>query len=574
MEFPEEEPIDLSEDDLILIALTSEEMIYQQQQMLANQNAEMARCQSPEHVDGPRTENASGPGMDNASGLGTENARGPSRESASDPSTESASDPSRESASDPSTESASDPSRESASDPSRESASDPSRESASDPSRESASDPSRENVADHSTATTSNEVAGLQVDQGPGTDADGGAQAAAQTPSENLPEKTDMSKSQDEVPHELENQFILRVPPEYASTIRKMVRSRDVAMKDKLKIDLSPDGRRATVEVDKVSLAAKLVDLPCVVGSMKTFDKKTFFTTADISQMLVCTTADDQPQSSPEEPVASADLDLMDISEREKKKSYTWKHGITPPLKNVRKKRFRKTTKKLADLKELEEISFSEYVDSPAVEKEVKRLLYSDAEAISARWEVIAEGEDKEIESQGCISGFKISPGSSGEKRGRISSEYNILREMFSFSIDNEEEEETSSTKKDEDEDEEEEDEEDEDEDMIEEEEETDCEEDLERELQAKLLESNLYKSKEASNALVLTIQKQIHFLERKLRNIQCQTQRQNHLFMKVESLPLKNHLKSVLEKLNLEEKQRNEQLISLQEKLKCILKK
>uniref|UniRef100_G1SLX7 TATA-box binding protein associated factor 7 like n=1 Tax=Oryctolagus cuniculus TaxID=9986 RepID=G1SLX7_RABIT len=302
-----------------------------------------------------------------------------------------------------------------------------------------------------------------------------------------------MTKSQDEVPHELENQFILRVPPEYASTIRKMVRSRDVAMKDKLKIDLSPDGRRATVEVDKVSLAAKLVDLPCVVGSMKTFDKKTFFTTADISQMLVCTTADDS-RSSPEEPVASADLDLMDISEREKKKSYTWKHGITPPLKNVRKKRFRKTTKKLADLKELEEISFSEYVDSPAVEKEVKRLLYSDAEAISARWEVIAEGEDKEIESQGCISGFKISPGSSGEKRGRISS--------------------------------------------------------------------------------VLTIQKQIHFLERKLRNIQCQTQRQNHLFMKVESLPLKNHLKSVLEKLNLEEKQRNEQLISLQEKLKCILKK
>lgn len=45
------------------------------------------------------------------------------------------------------------------------------------------------------------------------------------------------------------------------------------------------DARRAVVEVDNVSLAAKLVDLPCVIGSLKTLDKKSFYKTADVSQV-------------------------------------------------------------------------------------------------------------------------------------------------------------------------------------------------------------------------------------------------------------------------------------------------
>lgn len=45
------------------------------------------------------------------------------------------------------------------------------------------------------------------------------------------------------------------------------------------------DGRHAVVEVEDVSLNAKLVDLPCVIGSLKTIDNKTFYKTADISQV-------------------------------------------------------------------------------------------------------------------------------------------------------------------------------------------------------------------------------------------------------------------------------------------------
>ncbi|KAL2768457.1 transcription initiation factor TFIID subunit 7-like isoform 1, partial [Daubentonia madagascariensis] len=390
-----------------------------------------------------------------------------------------------------------------------------------------------------------------------------------------------MSERQDELPFELENQFILRLPLEHACTVRNLIHSGSVTTKDKLKIDLSSDGRHALVEVEDVSLAAKLVDLPCVIGSLKTLDKKNFYKTADISQMLVCT-ADGDLHSSPEEPVTSTDLKVIGKNEREKQKKYVWKHGITPPLKNVRKKRFRKTTKKLIDFKQIEEISFAEYIESPDVEKEVKRLLCSDAEAVCARWEVISEDETKEIESQGSIPGFEISPGVSGYMRGHIS-EYGMLREMFSDSSSDseEEEEEEEEDEDDEDEDEddeeeddEEEDEEDEDEDADEEEEEDDSEEDLERELQAKFIESGQYEAKEGASSIVLEIQRQIHYMEKKLHEIQGKAQRQKDLIMKVENLTLKSHLQSVMEQLKLQENQKIEQLISLQEQLKCFLEK
>uniref|UniRef100_A0A8C0K3Q0 TATA-box binding protein associated factor 7 like n=1 Tax=Canis lupus dingo TaxID=286419 RepID=A0A8C0K3Q0_CANLU len=315
-----------------------------------------------------------------------------------------------------------------------------------------------------------------------------------------------MSKTQDEPPHELENQFILRLP---------LVRNPYVNFN--FSYLSSADGRHAIVEVEEISLAAKLVDLPCVIGSLKTLDKKTFYKTADVSQMLVCTPGAEL-QSSPEEPVTSTGLKAIRKSEKERQKKYIWKHGITPPLKNVRKKRFRKTTKK--------------YIESPDVEKEVKRLLCSDAEAVSARWEVIAEDETKEIESQGSILGFAVSPGLSDYMQGHILSEYGMLREMSSDS---------SSNSDDDDDDDDDDNDEDEDDDDDEDEDEED----------------------EEKDNYVMDIQKQIHYMERKLQEIQCKAQRQKDLIMKVENLTLKNHLQSMLEQLQLQEIQKNEQVRS-----------
>lgn len=50
------------------------------------------------------------------------------------------------------------------------------------------------------------------------------------------------------------------------------------------------DGRHGIVRVDRVPLACKLVDLPCMIESLKTVDKKTFYKTADVCQVN-CTSA-------------------------------------------------------------------------------------------------------------------------------------------------------------------------------------------------------------------------------------------------------------------------------------------
>ncbi|XP_060232910.1 transcription initiation factor TFIID subunit 7-like isoform X3 [Meriones unguiculatus] len=303
-----------------------------------------------------------------------------------------------------------------------------------------------------------------------------------------------MSKSQEELPHELENQFILRLPPEHATAVKKIIHSGNPAMKDKLKIDLSPDSRHAVVQVNDVSLSAKVVDLPSVIESLKTHDRKTFYKTADISQMLLCS-ADSDLHSSPEEPAASSAGVTAMGNEGEAEKKYIWKHGITPPLKNVRKKRFRKPTKKPPDMKQSGE-SCSGYIDSKDVEKEVKRLLRSDAEAISSRWEIIVDEEAKAVQSQASMPVLPVT----SEIGGHVSSEY--------------------------------------------------C------------------------SSIILGIQKLIHYKEKKLQEIQGKAQRQIDLLGKLENLTLKSHFQSVLEQLKLQEKQKYEQIIFLQEQLKYFSKK
>ncbi|XP_015317049.1 transcription initiation factor TFIID subunit 7-like isoform X2 [Bos taurus] len=356
--------------------------------------------------------------------------------------------------------------------------------------------------ADHGAETSGDHGAQTASDQGIQTPADDppgdaaiaatGTQAAVQASMENLPqekelEKKEMSSSQDEPPHELENQFILRLPMEHASTVRKMVHSGSSSMKNKLKIDLFSDTRHAVVEVDNVSLAAKLVDLPCVIGSLKTLDRKSFYKTADVSQMLVCT-ADADVQPSPEEPVTSTDPKAIRKAEKQRKKKYTWKHGITPPLRNVRKRKFRKTIKKVADFKQIEEMDLPVHIESPEVEKEVKRLLCSDAEAVNARWEVIAEDETKEIESQGSIPGYAIASGMSDYKQRHTLPEYYVLQEMCNDSSNNTEEDDK--------------DEEEEEEDYDDEEEEDYYDEDMERELQTRFTEYDQYEAKEGTSSM------------------------------------------------------------------------
>ncbi|OTF81174.1 transcription initiation factor TFIID subunit 7-like protein, partial [Euroglyphus maynei] len=126
-------------------------------------------------------------------------------------------------------------------------------------------------------------------------------------------------------------------------------------------------------------LPAKIVDLPTVLESLKTLDNKNFYKTADISQMMICKEETDEVKEDPDE-VIKKTKDGRD-------KKYLYPHGITKPLKNVRKRRFRKTLRK-------------KYVDFPEIEKEVKRLLRQDNEATNVRFEIVNIEEENKTDSK------------------------------------------------------------------------------------------------------------------------------------------------------------------------------
>lgn len=172
--------------------------------------------------------------------------------------------------------------------------------------------------------------------------------------------------------------FYLHIFQEPAKILRELIQSGANNLKDRLSIRIESDMRTGEVRLDHMLLHAKVVDFPTIIESLKTMDNKTFYKTADICQMLLCKEDDDQTTTTDEELPSKAkkkDPNRVD-------KKYLYPHGLTPPMKNVRKRRFRKTLKK-------------KYVEAPEIEKEVKRLLRVDNEAVNVKWEVINEDEDK-----------------------------------------------------------------------------------------------------------------------------------------------------------------------------------
>ncbi|CAG9532113.1 unnamed protein product [Cercopithifilaria johnstoni] len=166
-----------------------------------------------------------------------------------------------------------------------------------------------------------------------------------------------------------ENHIILRFPDSVVPKVKKMI---DESGDNDLAIGFQPDMRNATIQFQQQIMSAKLFDLPCVVEVMKTIDKKNVYKVADASQIMICS-YDLQPitETSPQN----------DISKSKRDRMWQWPHGLTPPMKSVRKRRFRKTKKK-------------KYMDAPEVERELKRLLRADIEATSSRWEIITPEED------------------------------------------------------------------------------------------------------------------------------------------------------------------------------------
>ncbi|XP_046743934.1 transcription initiation factor TFIID subunit 7 [Diprion similis] len=231
-------------------------------------------------------------------------------------------------------------------------------------------------------------------------------------------------KGRDDPPAELESQFVLRMPGEPAKILRETLRS-GLPLKDRLSIKLENDMRYGEVRFDHWLLHAKVVDLPTIVESLKTIDNKSFYKTADICQMLICKEEDDQITTDEESPVRQKKKDPNKVD-----KKFLWPHGITPPAKNVRRRRFRKTLKK-------------KYVEAPEIEKEVKRLLRVDNDAVNVKWEVICEDEDQtkpnKVSSSGTVKTKRENIDGSTSQSVDVA-EHDIFGEAVSDSEDDEEE--------------------------------------------------------------------------------------------------------------------------------------
>ena len=154
------------------------------------------------------------------------------------------------------------------------------------------------------------------------------------------------------------------------------------------------------MRLDHFYLHAKIVDLPTIIESLKTFDLKSFYKAADICQLMICKEEPD-PITTDEEPQKNKKKDPNKVD-----KKYLWPHGVCPPTKNVRKRRFRKTLKK-------------KYVELPEIEKEVKRLLRVDNEAVNVKWELITAEDEEPKDSKEHLMDAPKGRGKGNQKGGK-----------------------------------------------------------------------------------------------------------------------------------------------------------
>ena len=95
--------------------------------------------------------------------------------------------------------------------------------------------------------------------------------------------------------------IVMLTSHEAESFVRQALQSGAGNVKDRLKIQLEPEKsgaanhlRRGQVVFDGWTMSAKLKDLPTIIESQKTIDRKTFYKTADICQILVCKEGDQE----------------------------------------------------------------------------------------------------------------------------------------------------------------------------------------------------------------------------------------------------------------------------------------
>ncbi|KAL6275170.1 hypothetical protein ACE6H2_018771 [Prunus campanulata] len=117
----------------------------------------------------------------------------------------------------------------------------------------------------------------------------------------------------------MEEQFVLRVPPSVAERLDRLLGENASTDDKSLDLSFEEDGRTGTFVVGNDRFPASLLDLPCVVESFKTYDDSVLIKTADIGQMIMVRDSSDAAPDTVE-----------------------YRHGLTPPMRDARKRRFRR----------------------------------------------------------------------------------------------------------------------------------------------------------------------------------------------------------------------------------------
>lgn len=182
----------------------------------------------------------------------------------------------------------------------------------------------------------------------------------------------DSEASDREIDPTISESITLRMAPgPDCDTLRKAISENNIGSRKTGGVDvrirfLRTDCRRAVVTINGRHYAACMVDLPCVIEAMKSwFPKSGWIKSADICQMLIVLgpiQAEEEALTYPLPGVGKGELD---------EKTFQYAHGLTPPMRWVRRRRFRRR------------ISVRTVME---VEEEVERLLQADEEA---------EGESK-----------------------------------------------------------------------------------------------------------------------------------------------------------------------------------
>jgi transcription initiation factor TFIID subunit 7 len=199
----------------------------------------------------------------------------------------------------------------------------------------------------------------------------------------------------------IEHQFVLRMEPgEDCDYLRDAIAASGLRPKGDGKSAAGPDfwmrffdkeGRRGVVSVRGHLYAASLLDLPCVIEGMKSWDKRGFYKTADICQILLVLGRVKNEEEAKTIPLPS------DVDD----KNWQFPHGLTPPMHYVRKRRFRKRIN----------IRTIERVENDVEELFKKDKEYTDLEGGTVKFEWVDPDADyaEEADSGDVIDGYEYS---------------------------------------------------------------------------------------------------------------------------------------------------------------------